>query len=146
MTGDDVSLPFPLEFIIPEVPRSGQSANARAREAWKGRVACRAAAHVRTLREFYFLDPRPLAVTILYFPFGAMRGDVDNIVKPILDGLIGILYPDDRVIERVTVQKFEPGVIPILRRVSPTLARAIGTAPPVLYIRLDDNLDWRQLP
>jgi len=39
-----------------------------------------------------------------------MLGDVDNIVKPIMDGLIRIAYLDDNDVERVTVQKFEPQV------------------------------------
>jgi len=57
-----------------------------------------------------FLDDRPLAVTIYHFPIAAMTGDVDNIVKLIIDGMIAIAYLDDSVVERVTVQKFEPEI------------------------------------
>jgi hypothetical protein len=37
----------------------------------------------------------PIAVTILYFPDTAVTGDVDNIIKPILDALRPGLYLDD---------------------------------------------------
>ncbi len=41
----DISLPFPVELVIRDVPRSHQSPNARAKEAWKqkGRIDCQCA-------------------------------------------------------------------------------------------------------
>ena len=105
-----------------------------------------ASAHVRTVRDFFFLDPRPLAVTIFYFSQAAMTGDVDNIVKPIVDGMIAVIYPDDRVLERIVVQKIEPDVNVVFQSPTPTLGQAIKTDPPVIYIRIDDDLSWRQVP
>jgi hypothetical protein len=75
-----------------------------------------------------------------------MEGDVDNIVKLIVDGMNGIVYPNDRLIERVVVQKVEPGVVVVFHSVTPTLARALETDPPAIYIRIDDDLSWRQVP
>lgn len=75
-----------------------------------------------------------------------MTGDVDNIVKLVIGGMKTVLSPDDRVIERVIVQKFEPGFEAVFRSLTPTLARAAETEPPVLYIRVDDDLSWRQVP
>lgn len=103
----DLSLPFPVEFLIRDTPRSLQSSRVA---QWKRTVGGIAKAHVATLGEFFLLDDRPLAATILYFPPAPMPGDVDNIVKPILDGMIGVVYLDDHVLERVMVQKFEPGI------------------------------------
>ena len=37
-----------------------------------------------------------------------MQGDVNNIVKPIVDALSRHLYLDDHQVQRVVVQKFEP--------------------------------------
>lgn len=71
-----------------------------------------------------------------------MTGDVGNIVKLVIDGMKTALYPDDRVI----VQTFEPGFEAVFRSLTPTLARAAETEPPVLYIRVDDDLSWRQVP
>ncbi len=150
----DISLPFPIEFVIRDTPRSHQSKNAKGKELWKQRVGEVARTHVDAISDFYIdaisdfytLDHRPLAATIFYFPPIEMEGDVDNIVKLIIDGMLFVIYPDDRLIERVIVQKFEPGVEAVFRSLTPTLEQAIGTEPPVIYIRIDDDLSWRQVP
>jgi crossover junction endodeoxyribonuclease RusA len=70
---------------------------------------------------------------------------VDNIVKLIVDGVVTIIDPDDRLLERIIVQKFEPGVESVFHSLTPTLAQAVETDPPVIYIRIDDDLSWRQV-
>lgn len=142
----EFSLPFPIEFVINDTPRSHQSRNATAKESWKEQVKQFAKQHVENLRKLYFLDERPLAITIFYFPPAVMQGDVDNIVKLILDGMISVIYLNDRVIERVLVQKFEPGIDMDFKPVSPILGQAVESEPPMIYIRVDDDLSWRQLP
>jgi hypothetical protein len=109
-------------------------------------VAAAARAHVDTLRDFFFLDGRPLAATILYFPPAPMEGDVDNIVKLIVDGMINVIQSNDRLLERVMVQKFEPDVEFVIHSLTLTLEEATEAEPPVIYIRIDDDMSWRQLP
>lgn len=92
-----------------------------------------------------FLDERQLAATIFYFPSDPMAGDVDNIVKPILDGLKGVAYLDDQVIERVLVQKFEPDSGWEFLDPSERPAAALAMEPPVVYIRIDDDRSWRRV-
>ncbi len=75
-----------------------------------------------------------------------MEGDVDHIVKLIIDGMLLAIYPNDRLIERVVVQKFEPEAEAVFRSLTPTLEQAIGTERPVIYVRIDDDLSWRQVP
>lgn len=75
-----------------------------------------------------------------------MDGDIDNIVKLIIDGMVTIIYPDDQRIERVVVQKFEPGAEAIFASFTPALGRAVETDRPVIYIRIDDDLRWRPVP
>jgi crossover junction endodeoxyribonuclease RusA len=142
----DISLPFPIEFVIRDTPRSHQSANTKGKELWERKIGEIASAHAKTLRDFFFIDNRPLAATIYYFPPAEMNGDVDNIVKLIVDGMVTIIYPDDRLLERIIVQKFEPGVESVFHSLTPTLERAAEAARPVIYIRIDDNLSWRQVP
>ncbi|RVU14770.1 RusA family crossover junction endodeoxyribonuclease [Methylobacterium oryzihabitans] len=72
-----------------------------------------------------------------------MDGDVDNIVRLILDGMLGAVYRSDRVIERVIVQKIEPGTVVQFASMTETLEEALGAEPPVVYIRVDDDLSWR---
>jgi len=142
----DISLPFPIEFVIRDTPRSHQSSNAKGKELWKQKVGEHATTHVKTLRDFFFIDHRPLAATIFYFPPTEMDGDLDNIVKLIVDGMVTVVYPDDRLLERIVVQKFEPGVESVFRSLTPTLQQVLETDPPVIYIRIDDDLGWRRVP
>jgi hypothetical protein len=68
-----------------------------------------------------------------------MRGDIDNIVKPILDAFSRHIYMDDRQVDRILVQKFEPEKIFAFAAPSPILARAIAGPKPLLYVRLSDD-------
>ena len=101
--GSDTGLPFPIEFVIRDTPRSHQSRNSKGKDRWKRKVGEIARTHVMTLQDFYFIDQRPLAATIFYFLPTAMNGDVDNIVKLIVDGMVAVIYPDDRLLERIIV-------------------------------------------
>ncbi|MES2445251.1 MAG: RusA family crossover junction endodeoxyribonuclease [Pseudomonadota bacterium] len=136
---------YPLEVVLPGIPVSSQSKTARNREAWKQRVA--SAARLRQLEtyELGFLDDRALDVTIYYFPSDPMEGDIDNIVKPIVDAMIGVAYLDDKIVERVTVQKFEPEGGWEFLAPSDRLAFALDIEPPVVYIRVNDDLSWRRV-
>lgn len=142
----ELSLPFPFELAIQDTPRSQQTKNNRAREEWERKVGQLAGTHASELQEAYQIDDRPLAATIFYFPVAPMDGDVDNIVKPILDGMEKVIYPSDRLIERVVAQKFEPGVAVTFKSLTPTLEAALEMERPVVYIRLEDDLAWREVP
>jgi len=74
-----------------------------------------------------------------------MERDIDNIVKPILDGMIGVAYLNDRVVERVLVQNFERGIEKSFTDISQIFADALDKDEPVVYIRVDDDLTWRRL-
>ncbi len=74
-----------------------------------------------------------------------MMGDIDNIVKPIMDALIDVAYNDDHAIERIVVQKLEPGIDWECAEPSDQLAQALRIARPIVYIRIDDDLTgWRK--
>jgi crossover junction endodeoxyribonuclease RusA len=136
---------YPLEVVLQGTPVSLQSPKPTRREAWKDRVAGATCDRQRETYELGFLDDRALAVTIYYFPNAPMDGDVDNIVKLILDGMKGFAYLDDDVVERVVVQKFEPEVRWEFGAVTDQLALALDTEAPVVYIRVDDDLSWRRV-
>lgn len=108
-------------------------------------VGATARARVHETDELGFLDRRPLSLTLYYFPAATMEGDVDNIVKPVMDALIGIAYLDDRDVERVLVQKFEPGLAWEFIDPSRQLVSALNAALPIVYIRVDDDLAWRRI-
>jgi crossover junction endodeoxyribonuclease RusA len=134
---------FPLEIFVAATPRSLQ-ASPLSKERWKANVRAIARKRIDETVEFSWLDQRPLALSIYYFSSAPMEGDVDNIVKPIMDALIGIAYPDDRAVERVLAQKFEPEVDWSFQEPSEILSAALDTDAPVVYVRVDDDLAWRQ--
>ncbi len=133
---------YPIEFFIAATPISLQ-ASPRSRERWKASVAEAARQRIKETDELRFLDRRPLALTVYYFPVAAMIGDIDNILKPIMDALIHVAYMDDNDVERVVVQKFEPQVERDIAEPSDQLAAALDADAPVVYIRVDDDLSWR---
>ena len=70
-----------------------------------------------------------------------MEGDIDNIVKPILDALQGPIFVNDHQVERVVVQKFEPHRMATFSNPPPGLADALSLDAPVVYIRIDTQFD-----
>jgi len=141
----ELDVPLPLEILICATPVSDQTKNRDARSRWIKEVGRQVQERIYSLVEWYSIHSRPLMATIFYFPPSPMEGNVDNIVKPILDGMIGVAYIDDKCIEKVIVQKFEPGVAWVFSEPSSTLANAIEVDKPALYIRLDKHLAWRSV-
>lgn len=80
-----------------------------------------------------------MAVTLYYLPEGRMPGDIDNIVKLVLDALCAHIYLDDAQVERVVVQKFEPGNVFGFSNGSMTIIDAITAPKPVLYVRVSND-------
>lgn len=124
---------FSVEFLVPGTPVSLQTRRAEAKTAWQARV-----------RDAWVSGGEPategrVAATLFYFPDEEMEGDIDNIVKPILDALGSHVYIDDHQVERVLVQKFEPGNVFRFGAPSETLQRALAEPKPLLYVRLSDN-------
>lgn len=124
---------FPLEFIVHGTPVSFQRDNSRAKTEWKELVKASSQVH---LPEMHFATDRPLAVTLFYFPPEPMEGDVDNIVKLVLDALSQHVYLDDSQVERVVVQKFEPARLFRFTDPSERLIECMLGNKPALYIRL----------
>jgi hypothetical protein len=71
-------------------------------------------------------------------------GDVDNYLKGIIDGMDRVFFNSDNLIERVVAQKVEPGVTVTFDKVTPTLGQVLDMDPPVIYVRIDDDLAWRR--
>lgn len=134
---------FPLEFFVAATPLS-LGASSDSRQRWKILLQQYARERIAQTTEFTWLDDRPLALSIHFFPAEPMEGDIDNIIKPIMDALVGVAYSNDRVVERVVAQKFEPETDWVISDPSEVLALALDISPPVVYIRVDDDIEWRQ--
>lgn len=131
-----MDLLFPIEFLVPGMPVSAQAKQARSREDWKQRVRN---ASSDGLPDDHWTTEGRIAATLFFFPDQPMQGDVDNIVKLVLDALVRHIYLDDRQVERVVVQKFEPEHVFPFASPSARLKEALSGNKPVLYVRLSDD-------
>jgi hypothetical protein len=94
-------------------------------------IACRSGESGRIARRT-LCDKRPNGHHALLFTVDEMEGDLDNIVKPILDALERHIYMDDSQIHRIVVQKFELEDPFRLPSPSPTLYTALNKSESVL--------------
>ena len=131
-----MEIEFPVEFLVVGTPVSLQAKRRESINQWKARII---EASRSILPQGHFASENPVAATLFYFPAAEMAGDVDNIVKPVLDALGQHVYMDDRQVHRVLVQKFEPGNVFGFGSPTPTLQDALNRAKPILYIRLSDD-------
>jgi hypothetical protein len=130
----------PFDFLIPRRPVSLQTKNRRNLQAWKE--------FVRDQAKMVWISGRPpvssraLRCTIVYL-CGDAPADVDNIVKPIQDALVGVVFDDDFQISDIDSHRrflSEPLDITFL----PWLLRAgivLGTE--CVYVRISDAQDLR---
>ena len=81
---EPVEIGFPIEFLVKGTPVSLQAKRPESREEWKEWVK---AASATVIPQPHFASDGRMSVTLYYLPKEPMQGDVDNIVKPILDAL-----------------------------------------------------------
>lgn len=112
-------------------------ASPASKAAWKAAVETAAR---QALPEGAWALAEPLAVTIFIFPDDRLLGDIDNRIKPILDGMCRCVYNDDAQVERILVQKFEPGRVFSFKSPSASLAGALEAEKPLVYVRVSDDL------
>lgn len=147
--GDSEAL-FPFDFYLIGTPVSLQG-KPDSKNLWKETVKAAAEQRKKELVEWSYLVPQPLEIRIYYFPTAPMGGDIDNIVKPILDAMIGVIYVDDKTVERVVVQKIEPATVWQFSEPSEQLAAALEMASasevpvPVVYLLVSNDLTWRRV-
>jgi len=131
-----MDIDFPIEFIVPGTPISLQAKRHQSLDEWKDRVIM---ASRTVLPESHFATGDPISITMYYFPASEMQGDLDNIVKPILDALDRHIYLSDRQVERILIQKFEPGKVFRFTQPSLILGNALDHPKPVFYVRISND-------
>ena len=131
-----MEIDFPIEFVVRGTPVSLQTKRRATMDDWRSRIR---QASYEVLPEGHFASDGRIAVTIYYFPATQMQGDIDNIVKPVLDALCRHVYLDDRQVERVVVQKFEPNRFATFASSSNILRAAVEDVKPIVYISISDD-------
>src|SRR5215475_12514528 len=92
-----------FEFTVPGPPTSAQARNRFRLNAWKRMV--RAAAQARWPKRKNPVPHRVRLAVCYYHDRVTIRLDTDNLVKPIQDALIGLIYDDDRQITDTQLRK-----------------------------------------
>jgi hypothetical protein len=80
-----------------------------------------------------------LRIAVSYYHRGlAVRIDNDNMVKPIQDALIGLVYHDDRLITDMTVRKTSIDGLFRVRGYSRVLLEALSQGDEFLHVIIDE--------
>ena len=122
------------EFVLPRGPVSQQARRQERLRDWKRFVG----EHARmAIEEPHVLATTPVAVRLLYL-YDETAVDVDNILKPILDALVGVVLEDDAVVTDVEIRRRRLGVTFAVNTVSPVLVAGFALGHEFLYVALSD--------
>jgi Holliday junction resolvase RusA-like endonuclease len=133
-----------FEVAIPGIPRAYRAASCPAWQAHVRGVAARAwpAAHAPYQDE--------LSIVLIYFHLGTTTIDLDNMAKPILDALNGLVYADDRQLSQMTVRKTQLTSPAVVRSPSAPLTAALVLAwesrSGFVYLAVRDAPDHGAIP
>lgn len=127
---------IPFELTIYGIPVSQQTRKRERLREWRQEVN-NAAKREWTEDPF---DSGPLMVTITYV-YDAVRLDVDNIPKPILDGLEKVVFSDDRRITDMLCRRRDLKDNLQVQTFSPVLSEALARSTPFVHIFVDHAPD-----
>jgi hypothetical protein len=132
---------LPCEFVVIGTPVSRQG-KSRSRRRWAEQVGSAA------IVAFGAADA-PLSVhvrvSVTYYHEGEPL-DVDNMLKPILDAMKGIVYVDDSLVTDVVGAKRPLDGAFKLRGITPALARGFVAGQEFVHIRIELAPDYQELP
>ena len=125
-------MPVPFEFVVDGPVVSQQARSKERREAWQQDVQDAA-------RDRWDAEPPeagPVSVTITYF-FNRVDVDVDNIPKPILDALEGLIFSDDAQVSDLLCRKRDFRDLPVVRNPPADLQDYLRESRQVVHIHVD---------
>jgi crossover junction endodeoxyribonuclease RusA len=133
---------LPWDVTVPGVPASVQS-NRNKKARWRAEVGLAA----RTVWPAGQAPlTYPLAVTVTCFHRGQPL-DTDNMLKPILDALIGIVYDDDkRVVDIHGSMRDLRGTTFLMEGLTPALLKGFLTDDPFVHIKVEAPPNAQELP
>lgn len=133
---------IPFEFVVEGTPISLQTNNAQAKLRWKEKVSV-AASIFRQQGDIPSVNN--LQVTIIYFYDKIAVIDVDNMLKPIIDALIGLVYFDDRQVTDVIGRKRNIYENYVLEEISPLISEFLAEKVQFVYVLIEIAPDPRSL-
>jgi Holliday junction resolvase RusA-like endonuclease len=132
----------PVEFVIPQRPVSQQARRRDRVREWMEFVAQHARGAVGAAHQPV---AGPVALRLLYL-YDEVMLDVDNILKPIHDALIGILFEDDSAVTDVEIRRRWRGAAFTLNAVSEVLAAGLDLDKEFVYVTMTDAPPQDVLP
>lgn len=133
---------LPFEFVIPQRPVSQQARRQTRLREWKEFVSAHARLAIKEPRE---LATEPVALQLLYL-YDEAALDIDNILKPIQDALIGVVLDDDSVITDVEIRRRWLRTTFTLNAVSPVLGAGLALGREFVYVALSGAPSQDVLP
>jgi Holliday junction resolvase RusA-like endonuclease len=130
-----------FEFTVQGPPVSLQAKNRAALQAWKIKVRNRA---ISIWPQGVKPVSCPVRFKVIYYHESAPL-DVDNMIKPIQDALIGIVYCDDnQVVETEGKRRDINGAFRI-KGISPVLAEAFSEGKEFIHVLVSDSINFEEL-
>lgn len=132
---------IPFEFSVLGTPVSQQTKNRQRLRGWKQQV--------RTAAEQRWPNGDPpetgeLRVTVAYY-YDEVPLDADNMVKPVLDALEGLVYEDDGQIMDVKVGKRNLDGSFRVRGMSSAAAEGFVSGQEFVHVKVEEAPDQRDL-
>jgi len=127
---------LPLDFVVSGIPVSRQTTSPAAVQRWQQTVAAAARSAIPRRRGGHDPSTEHLAVTLVYF-YRSPPLDTDNMIKPILDAMKGIVYDDDCQVVDLHAAVREMRGSYDLRNVTNALWLAIDAGDPFVYVHVD---------
>ncbi len=126
------SLTLPFDFALPGPPVSLQTKNKTNLRQWKSRVKAAAEAVAQSA------TPRTeeLKVKITFF-HESDSPDVDNIIKPIQDALVGVVYLDDCQVAATGCTRRDIDGAYRIRRAPQCLVDAMSAGDDFIHVTVD---------
>lgn len=130
-----------FEFIIPSRPVSQQTRRRERLREWKEFVREQAS---RRWPADQSPAQCPICLTLIYL-YDEAALDVDNIIKPIQDALVGVAFPDDALVtDAISRRRNLRGTFD-LTRASPVLIEGFEHGDEFVYVHVGDAPPQEQL-
>ena len=131
----------PFEFLIKSRPVSQQTRRRDRLREWRD--------FVRREADGYWSSTHvpadgPVCITLVYL-YDEAALDIDNIVKPIQDTLVGLAFPDDSLVTDIIARRRHLRGTFDLNRASPVLLDGFEYGDEFVYVRVGDAPPQEQL-
>lgn len=129
----------PFEFIVPQRPLSHQAKRVAHKQAWKASVHAQA----NSCWTGSPISTGALRFTMVYL-CEEDPADINNLIKPVQDALIGLVYTDDDLVVDVQGHLRMVDELIDLTGLSPTLQSALLLGTDCVYVRVDHSKELNE--